>query len=758
MSEKNVPLKFRRKRLWQVLLFLIAVTALAIGLMALVPPGQRLLRKFGLSMISKQIGMVIAGSAAGIYLLFSMINWRCPGCKKFLWLRLFASKCNGCDASFAKDGQSVAAIDSEDSQHSKVENEPVVTSKKVEPHRRSNAPVAKTSKEKPNTPQRRASDPGFDHEAREQLLERAGKSLVRCVACPRCGSGSFRKKRPDKVLPIFRIRECRNCNQRYKGPTSKKACLIAILAGAGLMLPLLLQLNKYTSIELLLKDKWPLAIPAGIGVLVILVALKKMLLQRMIKPPHREHGRRSGDIRNAYETTNLLLTGVSPNPAASFEPIKDETTPAKATGTEGALATGASATTTTTGGSLWKKEKKENQAMNTPIPVGDTVGSKAAETTGTTATMDSPAPVLNTSRSADSGSRHRLREGCVIPAHPLALNASRQFDERRMRALTRYYLAAGAGGVAVGVHTTQFAIREQPNDLFRHVLEQTMGELFDHEMNHQTALVKVAGICGETKQAIDEAELAAGLGYDAGLLNLGAMKDANNDRLLWHCREVAKAIPVFGFFLSPSVGGRQLDFDFWRQFAEIENVVAIKIAAFNRYDTVNVVRAVAEAGRAIEVGSDNPEGIALYTGNDDHIVGDLLGEWTYDVADRQVTQRIVGGLLGHWAVWTKAAVDTFDSIRSVNAADKLPKLSTALDRQVTDMNAAIFDAAHQFKGCVPGVHEVLRRQGLLEGNWCLDPNETLSPGQAEEITRVAEAYPHLTDDEFVAEHRDQWLR
>ncbi len=329
-----------------------------------------------------------------------------------------------------------------------------------------------------------------------------------------------------------------------------------------------------------------------------------------------------------------------------------------------------------------------------------------------------------------------LRRGTVIPAHPLALTAGRKLDERRQRALTRYYVAAGAGGIAVGVHTTQFAIRDV--GLFRPVLELAIEEA----RRAGRTLVKVAGICGPTKQAAEEARLARETGYDIGLLSLAALKTAGDDELVAHARAVAEVLPVFGFYLQPSVGGRVLPFSFWRRFAEIPNVVAIKMAPFNRYQTIDVVRAVAESGRAGE--------ISLYTGNDDNIVVDLLTEHGFGSA----RLRIVGGLLGHWAVWTRKAVELLDEAHRAGPSAAL--LARAVE--VTDSNAAFFDAANGFHGCIAGLHEVLRRQGLLEGTWCLDPKEVLSPGQKEEIDRVTQAYPHLNDDAFVAARRDEWLR
>jgi len=333
--------------------------------------------------------------------------------------------------------------------------------------------------------------------------------------------------------------------------------------------------------------------------------------------------------------------------------------------------------------------------------------------------------------------RERLRSGLVIPAHPLALNSQRKLDERRQRALTRYYLAAGAGGIAVGVHTTQFAIRKR--GLLKPVLS-----IAAEESRRNPDTVKIAGVCGQHKQAMAEAEIAAESGYDAALLSLADLKDENVPELLHHARSVASVIPVIGFYLQPAVGGRFLSYDFWRQFAEIENVVAVKIAPFNRYHTIDVVRAIADSGRANE--------IALYTGNDDQILLDLLTE--FDLGSGPI--RFAGGLLGHWAVWTSTAVAHLALTRK--SRDSISRGLLTLAHQVTDANAALFDPAHEFRGSIPGIHEILRRQGLLEGRWCLDPDEELSPGQSAEIERVCRLYPHLQDDDFVKEHLDEWLR
>ena len=330
--------------------------------------------------------------------------------------------------------------------------------------------------------------------------------------------------------------------------------------------------------------------------------------------------------------------------------------------------------------------------------------------------------------------RSRLGEGLVIPACPLALNRLRRLDERRQRGLFRYYLGAGAGGLAVGVHTTQFAIRSSKVALFRPVLELAIEEV--RQANR--TLVAIAGICGKTRQAVAEARLSRELGYDAGLLSLGALQTATDKQLLAHCDTVAETLPLVGFYLQPAAGGRILSYSFWRHFAEIQNVVAIKIAPFNRYQTLEVVRAVAESGR---------EDIALYTGNDDNIVLDLVTPFRFEVNGRCVERRIVGGLLGQWAVWTKRAVELHTECRRVaTQGEGVPAGLLRRAVELTDANAAIFDAAHNFAGCIPGIHEVLRRQGLLEGIWCLDPKETLSPGQEEEIDRVCRSYPELQDE------------
>lgn len=346
----------------------------------------------------------------------------------------------------------------------------------------------------------------------------------------------------------------------------------------------------------------------------------------------------------------------------------------------------------------------------------------------------------------DSAVRTALDRGLVIPAHPLALTDDGRLDERRQRALARYYIAAGAGGIAVGVHTTQFAIRRPDVGLFEPVLTIAREEMDRADATRHTPLVRIGGVCGATAQACAEAGLLASLGYHAGLLSLAALGSASDDELIAHCREVAVQLPLVGFYLQPSVGGRRLSYDFWRRFAEIPRVIAIKIAPFNRYQTLDVVRAVADTGR---------HDIALYTGNDDAIVADLVTP--FPAADGK-DRRIVGGLLGHWAVWTSRAVRLLADCHDAWHAGRVPASLLHRGIEVTDANAAFFDAANGFAGCIAGIHEVLRRQGLLTTIRCLDPDERLSPRQMEEIDRVYRAYPHLADDDFVAAHLDEWLK
>jgi dihydrodipicolinate synthase/N-acetylneuraminate lyase len=343
--------------------------------------------------------------------------------------------------------------------------------------------------------------------------------------------------------------------------------------------------------------------------------------------------------------------------------------------------------------------------------------------------------------------RAHLQAGQVIPAHPLALTARRTLDERRQRALTRYYVDAGAGGIAVGVHTTQFAIRHPHHALYRPVLELAASTVREARAGHASPFALVAGAVGDTRQAVGEAEIAAVLGYDVVLLSLGAMSSASDAELIRHCTAVSEVLPLFGFYLQPAVGGRVLGYSFWREFAEIPSAWAIKIAPFNRYRTLDVVRAIADSGRG---------DLVLYTGNDDSIVTDLLTPFPVVAGGRPGVRHIVGGLLGQWAVWTRAAVQLLERVRAARGGT-LPSSWLEEAAALTDANGAIFDAAHDFAGCIPGIHEVLRRQGLLQGTWCLDPTETLSAGQAEEIDRVVRRYPFLGDDEFVRENLDRWM-
>jgi len=362
------------------------------------------------------------------------------------------------------------------------------------------------------------------------------------------------------------------------------------------------------------------------------------------------------------------------------------------------------------------------------------------------------APPRAAARPADplDALRARLREGLAIPAHPLALDAERRLDERRQRALGRYYLDAGAGGLAVGVHTTQFAIRDV--GLYEPVL-RIAAETARSWPRSGAAPLLVAGVCGGTAQALREARLARGLGYDAALLSVAALKGRSDDELIDHCRAVGEAIPLVGFYLQPAVGGLDLGVGFWKRFAALDSVVAIKVAPFNRYRTLDVVRGVVAAGAE--------DRVVLYTGNDDHIVLDLVTPYTVLRDGAPVTVRFRGGLLGHWSVWTKGAVALLERCKAAVAQQEAgggaDAALLALDSRVTDCNAAFFDVAHDFHGCIAGCHEVLRRQGLLEGTWCLDPGEGLSPGQAAEIDRVLKEHADLSDDAFVAANRDRWL-
>jgi len=341
-----------------------------------------------------------------------------------------------------------------------------------------------------------------------------------------------------------------------------------------------------------------------------------------------------------------------------------------------------------------------------------------------------------------------IKKGVVIPALPLALTEDRKIDDRRQRALLRYYLNAGAGGVACAVHTTQFEIRDKGIDLLEPVLQIAKEEFDRFEKNSGIKVVRVSGVLGRTEQAIKEAKLAVSLGFNVSLLGLAAFKNDDNKTIIEHCKKVAEIIPIVGFYLQTAVGGRRLDSDFWREFAKIENVVAIKMAPFNRYHTIDVMRGVAESGRANE--------ITLYTGNDDNIIVDLLSEFKFTVNGETIKLKISGGLLGHWAVWTKKAVEQLARIKSDDYKEHLSELLT-LNIAVTDVNSAFFDVANNFKGCIVGLHEVLRRQGLLDNLVTLNPEEVLTEGQKKEIDRVYKMYPELNDDDFVKANLKNWL-
>ena len=342
-----------------------------------------------------------------------------------------------------------------------------------------------------------------------------------------------------------------------------------------------------------------------------------------------------------------------------------------------------------------------------------------------------------------------FRSGIVIPAHPLALTEDRHLDETRQRALTRYYHAAGAQGLAVGVHTTQFEIRRPEYALLKPVLELAAETARQCDQASGRRTVLIAGICGDTRQAVAEARLARELGYHIGMVSLAGMPQASDDELLAHCQAISQEIPLLGFYMQTAVGGRELSVSFWRRFGSIPNVMGVKIAPFDRYKTLDVVRAIAEIGRSHEV--------ALYTGNDDNIVLDLLTEYAIHTDAQTVRLRVVGGLLGHWACWTQRAVELLTTCKATWQKDEISSELLTLAAQVTDCNAALFDTANNFRGCIAGVHYVLQQQGLLQNLHCLDPAERLSPGQREEIDRVRSSYPHLTDDAFVHEHLDEWL-
>jgi len=343
----------------------------------------------------------------------------------------------------------------------------------------------------------------------------------------------------------------------------------------------------------------------------------------------------------------------------------------------------------------------------------------------------------------------KLHEGTVIPANPLALDENRKFDEKRQRALCRYYLDCGVGGLAVAVHTTQFEIRKPEHNLLEPVLRIAKEEASEFEKKAGEVIVMVAGACGPMEQAVKEAALAKSLGYDAVLLSPGGLNHLSEEELIERTKAVAEVLPVIGFYLQTAVGGRHFSYDYWTKIAEIPGVVAIKAAPFNRYYSYDVVRAVAFSSRR--------DDITLYTGNDDNIVLDLVTKYKFNINGEVYEKGFIGGLLGHWSVWTKTAVDLFNKLKEVRESESISPEILTLAAEVTDTNAVFFDTANNFKGCIAGLHEVLRRQGLLRGIWCLDPNETMSDGQAEEIDRIYKAYPHLNDDEYIKANLDKWL-
>ena len=336
-----------------------------------------------------------------------------------------------------------------------------------------------------------------------------------------------------------------------------------------------------------------------------------------------------------------------------------------------------------------------------------------------------------------------LRHGTVIPATTLALNDDGSFNEARQRLLIRYYLEAGAGGIATAVHSTQFEIRKPEFNLFERVISIVTDEIDRYETETGKVILKVCGVCGPAEQAVREAKLARSLGFDAVLVSPGGLAHLTEEEMLERARKVAEVLPIIGFYLQTAVGGRVFTYDFWCKLAQIPNLKAIKCASFNRYTTLDVMRAITLSGRADE--------IALYTGNDDNIVVDLLTNYRFTINGKTYTNRFRGGLLGHWSVWTHKVVELFEELRTASASDDYLTLAA----EITDCNAVFFDAANAFKGCIPGMHEILRRQGLVKSIRCLNPEEILSPGQAEEIDRVYAMYPHLNDafvKAFLARH------
>ena len=348
-----------------------------------------------------------------------------------------------------------------------------------------------------------------------------------------------------------------------------------------------------------------------------------------------------------------------------------------------------------------------------------------------------------------SEARDILHNGTVIPAIPLALDENRKFSEKRQRSLIKYYLNAGAGGIAVAVHTTQFAIRNPEVNLFHEVVRVVLDEVEQFEKKNDKIIIKIAGVCGKPEQAVSEARFACESGADAVLLSPGGLNDLSEDEMIERTKIITKIIPVFGFYLQPAAGGRIFSAEYWKRLSDIDGVAAIKCAPFNRYQTIELVRGVALSERRGE--------IALYTGNDDNILLDLITKYEININGKIIEKRFVGGLLGHWAVWTKSAVDLLEKVKKYRDCENIPSELLALNMKITDANNAFFDAANGYAGCIPGVHEVLRRQGIFEGIWCINPDEILSPGQSEEIDRIYLDYPELNDDEFVKAHLHEWL-
>ncbi len=343
---------------------------------------------------------------------------------------------------------------------------------------------------------------------------------------------------------------------------------------------------------------------------------------------------------------------------------------------------------------------------------------------------------------------NKLKRGTVIPATPLALDENRCFDEKGQRLLMNYYLNCGVGGIATAVHTTQFEIRKPEINLFEPVLKIVSDEIDKFEKQNDTVIVKVAGVCGKIEQAVKEAELAKQYGFDAVLLSPGGLNDMSEDYMIERTKAVAAIMPVIGFYLQTACGGRQFTYNYWESVCEIENVVAIKCASFNRYTTLDVVRAAAMSERCND--------ITLYTGNDDNIVIDLLTQYKFEKDGKTIIKGFDGGLLGHWSVWTKKAVEIFEKTQVEKKSGLISAEMLTLAAEVTDTNSAFFDTAHNFNGCIAGLHEILRRQGLMKNIYCLNPDETLSEGQLDELNRIQDMYCYLSDDEFIKQHIDEW--